>query len=132
MTSSQRKAADPDAALEHFVTTLNQAVLHAEKQHGFVKRANLAKQLSISMGSVYAYLKGTTLPSSAALEAMLFELHLDGLAIGQLLTLRDEVEIARRTRRDQGSARPSRGSYATELPRDTRQLRGRKRSSSRS
>ncbi|RBO96379.1 tetratricopeptide repeat protein [Nocardia puris] len=125
MAGSRRKVVDPDSALEHFVTALNQALLHAEKQHGAVSRAKLARRLNISLGSVYAYLNGTTLPPPAALESMLFELHLDGPAVGRLTTLRDDVEIARRTRRERGSADPRRSSYAAELPRDTRQLLGR-------
>lgn len=125
MAGSHRKVLDPESALENFVTTLNKVVLRAEKQHGSVNRPKLAKRLNISTGSVYAYLKGTTLPPSAVLESMLFELRVDDVAVGQLLTLRDEVEIARRTWRDRTAGVPVRSSYAAELPRDIRQLLGR-------
>ncbi|MFE3259448.1 tetratricopeptide repeat protein [Nocardia sp. NPDC059229] len=127
MAGTSRRAVDPDVALEDFVTALNQAMLRAEKQLGTsVKRRNLAKRLNISVGSVYAYLKGTTLPSASVLESMLLELRLDGAAIGQLQTLRDAAEIARRTRREGGVKQPSLGLYAGELPRDIRKLHGRK------
>ncbi|WP_194852798.1 NB-ARC domain-containing protein [Nocardia sp. SYP-A9097] len=127
MVGTSRRAVDPDAALEDFVSALNQAMLRAEKQLGAtVKRTNLAKRVNISVGSVYAYLKGTTLPSASVLESILCELQLDGAAIGQLQTLRDYAEIARRTCRERGAKQPSRGTYAAELPRDIRQLHGRK------
>lgn len=125
MAGIQRRAVDPDSALEDFVIALNQAVLRSEQLCGTVDRRNLAKRLNISIGSVYAYLKGTTLPAAAVLESMLHELQLDGAVVGQLQTLRDQVEIARRTRRDRGEKQSQRGAYAAELPRDIRHLRGR-------
>ncbi len=125
MAGTPRRAVDPDSALEDFVTALNRTVLHAEKQHGTVNRRNLAKRMNISTGSVYAYLNGTTLPSAPVLESMLCELQLDGTAIGRLQTLRDQVEIARRTRRDRGAPPSPGGAYAAALPRDTGRLWGR-------
>ncbi|MCX4099235.1 tetratricopeptide repeat protein [Nocardia sp. alder85J] len=106
------------------MAALNQAVLHTEKTQGAVSRRELAKRLNISAGSLYAYLNGTTLPSSAALDGMLNEFQFDSAVAGRLATLRDRVEVARRTARPQRRDAAG-GARVNDLPRDVSVLHGR-------
>jgi tetratricopeptide (TPR) repeat protein/transcriptional regulator with XRE-family HTH domain len=106
----------PEAARRRFAAELAKAVLRAEKRLGHaVDRAELAKRLNVSTGSVYAYLNGTTLPRSRLLDRLLTELGVTGPEIGRLGTLRDAVEVAQRLRR--AAAPESDDSVLTGLPR---------------
>ncbi len=122
----RKRAVAPEMATlkQQFVTTLNEAVLRAERRHGRVNRSRLAKQLNISTGSVYAYLNGTTLPGTDVLDRLLIELKIDPVDAKHLTTLRDSVDIAHRstaaTRKNLDLA-----PLATDLPRDTTRLYGR-------
>src|SRR5262245_32536478 len=57
-----------------------------------VKRAALARRIGVSESSLYAYLKGTTLPSSEALDLLLDAIAVVGPARGRILTARDALE----------------------------------------
>lgn len=124
MAEKEPSSADADALQREFVTSLNRSILRAEKRSGSVNRANLAKRLNVSTGSVYAYLNGKTLPKSDVFDKLLGELDVVGPDAALLVALRDRVEITRRTTKDKttsGSPRP----LAPDLPRDIVVLVGR-------
>ncbi|MEU6148546.1 tetratricopeptide repeat protein [Actinosynnema sp. NPDC047251] len=64
---------------------------------GQVKVAGLAKRLRISQSTLYAYLAGTTLPSSGALDDLLAELGVPADEHRRLATLRDALQRPRGT-----------------------------------
>ncbi|WP_007513488.1 tetratricopeptide repeat protein [Pseudofrankia saprophytica] len=100
---------DPPAARERFAAELTQAMLASERRLGrSFDRAELAKRLSVSRASLYAYLKGTTLPSSAVLDLLLTAIAIAGPDAGRLATLRDDAEIAQKLRRTRSSPAASR------------------------
>lgn len=109
---------------QRFVTELTAAVLKAEKLHGKVARTRLAATLNVSVASVYAYLRGTTLPSSALLDQLLIALRVAPEDARELATLRDSVEIAHRGTAARSAARSAAAS-PVELPRDIGLLYGR-------
>lgn len=109
---------------QRFVTELTAAVLKAEKLHGKVARTRLAATLNVSVASVYAYLRGTTLPSSALLDQLLIELRVAPEDARELATLRDSVEIAQRGASARSRARRV-AAPPVELPRDIGLLYGR-------
>jgi tetratricopeptide (TPR) repeat protein/transcriptional regulator with XRE-family HTH domain len=111
-------AAKTEALKQQFAAELNGAMLRAEKRHGRVSRSRLADKLNVSTGSVYAYLNGTTLPSTELLDRLLIELKVDAADANHLATLRDSVDIAHRS--ESASSRHLRGPVlSADLPRDT-------------
>lgn len=107
-----------------FVTALNAAILRAEAKHGKASRTRVAKQVNISVASIYAYLNGTTLPSTEVLDRLLIAWQVNAGEAKQLLTQRDSVEVAQR--RTAAARRDSRAStVSADLPRDTAVLYGR-------
>ncbi|MGC4991918.1 NB-ARC domain-containing protein [Nocardia salmonicida] len=123
--------------MERFAGELKAAALRAEKKHGRVECSRIAKQLSISTSSVYAYLKGNTLPSTGQLDNLLTELHISGPDAKRLTELRDTIEMERRgesggikSNADNGRALETSVRVArrhTDLPRDIAVLHGRDR-----
>nr|BFE51071.1 hypothetical protein GCM10017745_44980 [Saccharothrix mutabilis subsp. capreolus] len=83
---------------------------------GPVKVAALAKRLAVSQSTLYAYLAGTTLPSSEALDDLLTALEVPADEHRRLATERDRLH------RPRGSARPDR---PAELPADPAGFTGR-------
>ncbi|OKJ81144.1 hypothetical protein AMK32_24705 [Streptomyces sp. CB01883] len=78
---------------------LTRAVVRAEKRSGrTLDRRELARRLSVSTSSLYAYLNGTTLPGTGVFDALLAALGVFGPEAGRLATLRDEADAARRLR----------------------------------
>ncbi|MFJ8057287.1 ATP-binding protein [Streptomyces sp. NPDC096142] len=97
-----------DALAERLAVELTRAVVRAEKgPGGTLDRRELARRLSVSPSSLYAYLNGTTLPGTGVFDALLTALGVTGPEAGRLATLRDEVDAARRLR--PGTARRSPG-----------------------
>ncbi|WTW98969.1 tetratricopeptide repeat protein [Streptomycetaceae bacterium NBC_01309] len=89
----------PAALQREFAAALAQEILRAERRTGErVKRAGLADRIHVSRGSIYAYLNGNTLPPSDVFDRLLVVLAITGPTARRLCTLRDEVEIARRSR----------------------------------
>jgi tetratricopeptide (TPR) repeat protein/transcriptional regulator with XRE-family HTH domain len=82
--------------IERFAGELDIAALRAEREYGRVARSRIAKQLNVSVGSVYAYLKGDTLPNTERLDSLLAALHISGADAKRLTDLRDTTEIGRR------------------------------------
>lgn len=112
---------DPTKMRRRFTAELSRAVLAAERRRGRqYKRADLAQRLSVSESSVYAYLKGATLPSSQVLDRLLTTIEIAGPEAGRLATLRDEVEIAQKLGRSRTSGRAgsSDESMTPQPPRD--------------
>ncbi|MBH0776583.1 NB-ARC domain-containing protein [Nocardia bovistercoris] len=110
-----------------FVRTLRQAIAAAERRTGnSPKRTELARRLGISTASLYAYLKGTTLPRTEVFDRMMFELGIEGRTMGRLHDLRDAVDIAKQA---DTAATPipsaNGGRPVSDLPRDTAVLLGR-------
>ncbi|MBR7837106.1 helix-turn-helix transcriptional regulator [Actinospica durhamensis] len=95
----------PDAALAQLAQELGRVLLRAERRAGHpIDRAELAGRLFVSPASLYAYLNGTTLPNSTMFDRILRELEVTGAEAGRLGTLRDQVELGRRTRRAAAAA----------------------------
>ncbi len=111
-----------ETVLRRFVSELSVAILRAEKQHGRVNRTQLAKRLNVASGSVYAYLNGTTLPTSEMFDRVLIELGIVGEDAKRLVALRDEVQLVRL---DEQQSRLPAEPVTTDLPRDIRLLCGR-------
>ncbi|MFC8043331.1 NB-ARC domain-containing protein [Nocardia sp. NPDC057353] len=107
-----------------FVAELQAAVVRAEKRHR-VSRVAIAKRLSVSPGSVYAYLNGTTLPGTEIFDRLLAELHIGAADAKRLVDLRDTVDIARRGGRARADAPPDDPPPPADLPRDIPVLHGR-------
>lgn len=98
-------APDPAVARERFANCLTRAMLDAERRLGrSFDRFELAKRLNISRGSLYAYLKGTTLPSSHTLDMLLAAIEITGPEAGRLSTLRDDAEVVQKLRRSRPAA----------------------------
>ncbi|MFF0488666.1 NB-ARC domain-containing protein [Nocardia sp. NPDC004068] len=125
MAEKELGAEDADALFREYIAALSYSVLRAEKVHGSVNRGKVAKRLSVSAGSVYAYLKGTTLPKADIFDKLLAELKVEDRDAARLVALRDRVEIAKRSVRDKGAAAGSPGANAPDLPRDIVTLVGR-------
>ncbi|MFI1916576.1 NB-ARC domain-containing protein [Nocardia sp. NPDC020380] len=106
--------------MQQFVSELSAAILRAEKQHGRVNRAQLAKRLNVATGSVYAYLNGTTLPATEVLDRLMLEVQVCREDAKRLAALRDAVQLARV--REPGRRIPA---GPADLPRDTPHLYGR-------
>ncbi|MCU1640587.1 MAG: hypothetical protein JWN03_862 [Nocardia sp.] len=117
-------APDAKALKQQLIVELKAAILRAERAYGGVARSRLAKSLSISTASVYAYLKGTTLPSAEVFDRMLIELKVAPMDAKHLVALRDSVEIANRSESVQSRDRRTPVPTA-ELPRDVEVLHGR-------
>ncbi|MFE5476312.1 NB-ARC domain-containing protein [Nocardia sp. NPDC056541] len=125
--------------MERFAGELKAAALRAEKTHGRVECSRIAKQLNVSTSSVYAYLKGNTLPSTGRLDILLAALHISGADAKRLTDLRDTLEIERcgesgditRTADDGREPEPEPSARVvnqhTHLPRDIAVLHGRER-----
>ncbi|MBB5953840.1 tetratricopeptide (TPR) repeat protein/transcriptional regulator with XRE-family HTH domain [Saccharothrix tamanrassetensis] len=107
-------AADLGRALKHWLR---------HGPGGPVKVAALARRLRISQSTLYAYLAGTTLPSSEALDDLLNELAVPADEHRRLATLRDSVQ------RPRGAAGPTRKArpVPAELPADPIGFTGRER-----
>jgi tetratricopeptide (TPR) repeat protein/transcriptional regulator with XRE-family HTH domain len=104
---------------------LTSAVLRAERRLGRgLDRTALAKCLNVSPASMYAYLKGTTLPRGPIFERLLDELGVTGVERGWLTTLRDAAEVAYRVAPDK-RANQAAPSKPCQLPPDTRHFVGR-------
>jgi tetratricopeptide (TPR) repeat protein/transcriptional regulator with XRE-family HTH domain len=89
--------ADLAAAKKRFAVELNNVILAAEKRRGRGwDRGDLAKKILVSRSSVYAYLKGTTLPSNDTLERLLDALEATDAERKRLRRLRDDVEVTHR------------------------------------
>lgn len=105
---------------------LNRLVLEAERRaggRGTLKRTALARKIGVSASSLYAYLDGTTLPSTTTLDRLLGELDASPAERQQLATARDNLEIGRRVRA--GLAGDPRGPVPHELPPDVSGFTGR-------
>jgi tetratricopeptide (TPR) repeat protein/transcriptional regulator with XRE-family HTH domain len=57
-------------------------------------RAELARRISVSKSSLYAYLKGTTVPRADVFDRLLVELDAEPAEMRELSTLRDAIEVA--------------------------------------
>ncbi|MDQ7808408.1 tetratricopeptide repeat protein [Amycolatopsis sp. A133] len=75
----------------------------------------LAVRANISESSLYAYFKGTTLPSAEVLERVLRALGVEGAELGRICTLRDRVDVTQRV----GSTQPL-GNTGARQPRELR------------
>ncbi|MFF8406230.1 ATP-binding protein [Streptomyces sp. NPDC015684] len=90
---------DAKALAQRLAVELTRAVVRAEKRSGrTLDRRELARRLSVSTSSLYAYLNGTTLPGTGVFDALLAGLGVFGPEAGRLATLRDEADAARRLR----------------------------------
>ncbi|UXY33527.1 ATP-binding protein [Streptomyces albidocamelliae] len=90
---------DAKALAQRLAVELTRAVVRAEKRSGrTLDRRELARRLSVSTSSLYAYLNGTTLPGTGVFDALLAALGVFGPEAGRLATLRDEADAARRLR----------------------------------
>ncbi|WP_333762372.1 ATP-binding protein [Streptomyces sp. IBSBF 2390] len=90
---------DAKALAQRLAVELTRAVVRAEKTSGrTLDRRELARRLSVSTSSLYAYLNGTTLPGTGVFDALLAALGVFGPEAGRLATLRDEADAARRLR----------------------------------
>ncbi|WP_435253600.1 ATP-binding protein [Streptomyces sp. 1222.5] len=90
---------DAEALAQRLAVELTRAVVRAEKRSGrTLDRRELARRLSVSTSSLYAYLNGTTLPGTGVFDALLAALGVFGPEAGRLATLRDEADAARRLR----------------------------------
>ncbi|MFC9189225.1 ATP-binding protein [Streptomyces cyaneofuscatus] len=99
------------------------AVVQAEKQLGrTLDRRELARRVSISTSSLYAYLNGTTLPGAGVFDTLLAALGVPGPQAGRLATLRDEADAARRLRPPAARAGVRRPPAAPVSPAVPRQL----------
>ncbi|WP_433473704.1 ATP-binding protein [Spirillospora sp. CA-142024] len=64
------------------------------RQGRAVDRADLARRINVSRSSLYAYLNGTTLPSTAVFDQLLTALGAGAELQRRLSTLRDAIEVA--------------------------------------
>ncbi|MBC3840936.1 helix-turn-helix transcriptional regulator [Streptacidiphilus sp. 4-A2] len=99
---------------------LTSALMGAERREGrSIDRGRLARQLSISPASLYAYLSGSTVPRAGLFDRLLEQLGVTGRAVGHLASLRDAAEAERRSRRSKTvrtRAMPSPGSCPPPRP----------------
>lgn len=108
-------AEDAATLRERLAVELTRAVVRAEKRLGrSFDRGELARRLSVSPSSLYAYLNGTTLPGAGVFDALVTALGVTGSEAGRLATLRDDADAARRLR--PATARTARPRPATALP----------------
>ena len=113
---------DPAEALRQLAREVGRALLRYEHQtQRAVDREDLARRLHVSPASLYAYLKGTTLPNSEVFDSLLQMLGVTGPEAGRLSTLRDGIEVARRIQRGRKADRSRRGT--TRRPRSPSRCR---------
>ncbi|NDU74780.1 tetratricopeptide repeat protein [Actinomadura sp. DSM 109109] len=92
---SHRPADDPGEMRRELAREIALLVFDQERRHGRgVDRADLARRINVSRSSLYAYLKGTTLPPTPVLDELLSALEAGGERRRRLSTLRDEIEVA--------------------------------------
>jgi hypothetical protein len=117
----QRDAAGPASRQElmaALAAELRAAVRGAERRSGrAVDKAVLARQVSVSRNSVYAYLDGSRLPPAAILDALLLELGVDSAERHRLGEERDA--IAEHRRRGERAAGAEQATSAAEAQRAT-------------
>lgn len=80
------------------------------------KVATLARQVDVSVSTLYAYLAGTTLPSTEVLDALLHALEAPGTERHRLATARDALARARRRSEDAPPASPPRPQELPQAP----------------
>jgi tetratricopeptide (TPR) repeat protein len=121
----QHSVGDIDA----FVRELNAALSRSERSRGqALDRVALAREVPISVQSLYAYLNGTTIPPNDVFERLLDVLGIAGAERGRLATARDNADSARRARRRARSAgrADTAGRPPRQLPADTPHFVGRR------
>jgi transcriptional regulator with XRE-family HTH domain len=72
--------------------------LRASQERGLGKSLNrqaLAKKISVSRASLYAYFRGTTLPGGRVLDLLLLELGASGSDLAALANARERLELQR-------------------------------------
>jgi tetratricopeptide (TPR) repeat protein/transcriptional regulator with XRE-family HTH domain len=103
---------------------LNRLIVAAERRssqpRGSVKRTTLARRIGVSASSLYAYLDGTTLPTTVTLDRLLHELGAPEAVRQRLAATRDAIDVDRRLRR-----RPADDGVPHELPPDVFGFTGR-------
>ncbi|WP_063006028.1 helix-turn-helix transcriptional regulator [Nocardia salmonicida] len=120
-----------------FAAELRAAKLRAERTSGPVACSKVAKLVGVSASSVYAYLRGETLPDTKRLDELLAALNISGPDAKRLADLRESLEMWHRGE-GAGIARGAEDCPETEttarevlrhndLPRDIAVLHGRER-----
>jgi tetratricopeptide (TPR) repeat protein/transcriptional regulator with XRE-family HTH domain len=116
---------DHDSGPRDLALELNRLIVAAEgrgsQSRGSVKRATLARRIGVSASSLYAYLDGTTLPTTVTLDRLLHELGAPDAVRQRLAATRDAIDVDRRLRR-----RPADDGVPHELPPDVFGFTGRR------
>ncbi|MGW6422378.1 ATP-binding protein [Nocardia sp. NPDC055053] len=98
--TDHRARTGQETARREFVTALQAAIQRSERRAGRSHdRQALARRLAMAKSTLYAYLNGTTIPSTTTLDALLDAFGIDPAEVGRIATLRDAAELARRTGR---------------------------------
>lgn len=79
---------------------------HERATSSKVNRKTLAEATIVSLASLYAYLKGTTLPPADAFDRLLIEIGVNGVDRGRLATIRDEIDVQRSTQQSKAAVIP--------------------------
>lgn len=97
---------------ERLAEQLSLLLIRRERQLGRpLGRAELARLINVSKSSLYAYLKGTTLPRTNVFDRLLTVLGADAAEMRVLSTLRDTIEVAQQRSRAAGAERPQGDSW---------------------
>lgn len=100
-------ADDHEATKRALVKETALLIIDWERRRGrALDRADLARRINVSRSSLYAYLNGTTLPSTAVFDRLLTALGADAARQRRLGTLRDAAEVAQQ-RGGRGAAPPA-------------------------
>ena len=116
--SPHRIGGDPEQLKGRLAEQLSLLLIRRERELGRpVGRDDLARRISVSKSSLYAYLKGTTLPRPNVLDRLLEVLGADASEMRALSTLRDTIELSRPRTRALREAPAARGAVPVPLPR---------------
>lgn len=103
MVAGELRGADkPDvaAAKRRLADALAKAILEVERDQGRrVSRQAVARELKVSLASVYDYLSGKTTPNVDVFDNLLCAFGVTGPVVGLLSTLRDDIDLMRRRSR---------------------------------
>ena len=113
-----RSADEPITPMQRFHRHLKMAILEAERSGVGVTPAQLARETGVSRASIYAYLRGTTLPPNAVFDRLLDAIRATGVRRRTLVDLRDDAEYSRgAAHRARAAATSSHDEASTVVPR---------------
>ncbi|MFD0687908.1 ATP-binding protein [Actinomadura fibrosa] len=105
---------DPEPLRRRLAGELTLLLFRRERQLGrALDRGELARRVNVSRSSLYAYLKGTTLPRTNVFDRLLSVLGAEAAEMRELSTLRDTIEVAQQRPQGTGADRPAEPGHGT-------------------